>query len=141
MSCTTTKKGLTSVIFNCLSYNLTVISVNYILSHKWTHFQSNTREVDLDLTREQYMSDIYRLNDFLFHIGNYNYRIVSAIPEKALSYTTMLKPFDIYIWTSIVVSVASVLITMVAIEKNWDMLMGNLAGNSIHQCKCKQNSK
>ena len=80
MSCTTTKKGLTSVIFNCLSYNLTVISVNYILSHKLTHFQSNTREVDLDLTREQYMSDIYRLNDFLFHIGNYNYRIVSAIP-------------------------------------------------------------
>ena len=90
--------------------------------------------MDLDLTREQYMSDIYRLNDFLFHIGNYNYRIISAIPEKALTYKTMLKPFDVYIWTGIFVSVLSVLFTMVAIEETWGTWMGTAEKTSISQC-------
>ena len=80
------------------------------------------------------MSDIYRLNDFLFHIGNYNYRIISAIPEKALTYKTMLKPFDVYIWTGIVVSVLSVSLTMVAIEKTWGTWMGTAEKTSISQC-------
>ena len=82
------------------------------------------------------MSDTYRLNDFLFHIGNYHYRIISAIPEKALTYTTMLKPFDIYIWVFIVVSVLSVLLIMMAIEETWGTWMGTTGKTSIHQCMC-----
>ena len=95
--------------------------------------QSNAREVDLSLTRQFYLPDIYLLNDFI-DFGNYNFRIISAIPEKALTYTTMLQPFDTYIWTFIVISVLSVLITMVAIEETWGTWMETTMRASIHQC-------
>ena len=98
------------------------------------HLQSKQREVDVGLIRVQYTTDLYLLNDFI-DIGNYNLRIISAVPEKALTYTTMLKTFDTYTWTFIVISVLSVLITMVAIEETWGSWMGTAVRASIHQCR------
>ena len=81
------------------------------------------------------MTYVYRLNDFLFHIGNYDFSLLSARPEKTLGYTTMLKPFDIYVWIFIGISVISVMSVMVIIEKSFDTWVKNSSRSYIHQCK------
>ena len=81
------------------------------------------------------MSDIYRLNDFLFHIGNYNYRIISAIPEKTTDIATMIKPYDVYIRILIGISTIAVMLTMIAIEIITGVYMEEYVRSSIHQCK------
>ena len=85
--------------------------------------------------REIYLSDIYRLNDFLFHIGNYNFKLVTAIPEKMIGYATILKPYDIYSWAFIGLSVIAVMFTMVAIEHTSYTWIGQSAVSSLHQCR------
>ena len=99
------------------------------------YFQSNNRDTDLTLMREGYSTDAYRLNDYLFHIGSNNVKILTDIPEKALDYTTILKPYDIYIWMSIGVSVFAVMFTMVAISQTSSLWIENPARSSIHHCK------
>ena len=114
----------------------TILSV--LLSNKtivFMSFQSNNRDTDLTLMREMYLSDIYRLNDYLFHIGCLNFKISTAIPKKMFDYTTILKPYDIYIWISIGISVFAVIFTMVAISHTSRLWIENSAGSSIHHCK------
>ena len=98
------------------------------------HFQSNTREVDLAWTRDMYFHSLYSLNDYLFHIGNFDLVLVSAIPETTLNSTTMLKAFDIYIWIFICISLIIVIVTMVVIEKISTMWIGITGRVSLHQC-------
>ena len=102
------------------------------------YFQANIREVDLDLTREQYMHTIYRQNDFLFNIGSYDFIIASAIPEKTLDFATMLRPYDVYIWIFIIISVLAVTATMMVIEKTSCTWLGDSSTSSIHQCISKK---
>ena len=97
-------------------------------------FQSNNREVDLALARELYTSSTYRLNDFLFNMGTYDFIIASAKPEKTLGYATLLKAFDINTWILIGISVTAVTVTMVFIEYSSAKLIGNYSTKSIHQC-------
>ena len=86
------------------------------------------------LIREMYLFDTYRLNGYLFHIGSLNFIILTAIPERMLDYTTILKPYDIYIWILIFISVFAVMITMVAISQISILWIENSARRSIHQC-------
>lgn len=97
--------------------------------------QTNDREVDLGLTQEQYMSDIFRLNDFLFQVGEYNFNIVSAIPKTTLGFTTMLKAYDIYTWMFIGISVMGMMVMMVVIEKVSHAWIETSQAGSIHHCK------
>ena len=82
-----------------------------------------------------YLLDTYRLNDYLFHIGSLNFIILTANPERMLDYTTILKPYDIYIWMLILISVFTVMFTMVAISQTSSLWIENSARTSIHQCK------
>ena len=86
------------------------------------------------LIREMYLYDTYRLNDYLFHIGTLNFRILTASPKRMLDYTTLLKPYDSYIWMSIFISIFAVMFTMVAISHTSSTWIKNSARNSIHQC-------
>ena len=79
-------------------------------------FQSNEREIDIALARQQYRTDIYLLNDFLFHIGSYAIHIVQAIPKKKLSYAMIIRPFDGYIWIHIFISAGMIIVAFVVIE-------------------------
>ena len=79
-------------------------------------FQSNEREIDIALTQEQYRTDIYLLNDFLFHSGSYDLHIGQGIPDKKINYLTIFKPFDGYIWVYIGASVVIVFITFIIID-------------------------
>ena len=81
-----------------------------------------------------YKSAFYHLNDYLFNMGSHDLIIISAIPEKTLNYKTMLKIFDIYVWIFVSLSVISVTVTMVIIEKTSATWIGNSARKSIHQC-------
>ena len=89
------------------------------------------------LIREMYLFDTYRLNDYLFHIGSLNFIILTANPERMLDYTTILKPYDTYIWMLILISVFTVMFTMVAISQTSSLWIENSARTSIHQCKMK----
>ena len=84
--------------------------------------------------REYYLSEIFQRNDFLFHIGNYDNVIVSAMPEKMLNYATIFKPYDLYTWIFAGVSVLEVTVTMVAIETTSSAWIGNSGRISFHQC-------
>ena len=81
-----------------------------------------------------YLLDTYRLNDYLFHIGSYNFIISTAIPEKMMDYTTILKPYDIYIWMAIVISVFAVIFSMVIISRTSSLWITNSSRSSIHHC-------
>ena len=96
--------------------------------------------MDFVLTRTQYMLETYHLNDYLFHIGNYDFHIISAIPEKTTDFSTMLKPFDVYIWLFIGISTIAIMLTMMAIEMTFCAYMEKNARTSIHQCKCANGS-
>ena len=80
-------------------------------------FQSNEREIDIALARQQYRTDIHLLNDFLYHVGSYEIHIIQAIPDKKLTYAMIITPFDAYIWMYIGIAVVAVMISFVAIEK------------------------
>ena len=95
----------------CIEFLFDVVKTN-----KFMIIQSNEREIDIALARQQYRTDIYLLNDFLFHIGSYAIHIVQAIPNKKLSYAMILRPFDGYIWVYIVISAWVIMIAFVVIE-------------------------
>ena len=98
-------------------------------------FQANNREIDLALAREPYVTEIYRLNDYLFQSGEYNFLIISAKPEKTLGYTTMLKTYDVYTWMFIGISIVAVMLVMVVIEKVSSVWIERTSVSSIHLCK------
>ena len=55
-------------------------------------------------------------NDYLFTIGDLDHFIVTAIPNKALNYDTLVKPYDGYIWALIGISLATVIASFIIIE-------------------------
>ena len=67
-------------------------------------------------------------------MGSYDFGIISAIPEKSLNYATMLTAYDVYTWIFIMISVFTVTITLVAIEKVSALWLGYSNSTSIHQC-------
>ena len=81
-----------------------------------------------------YLFDVYRLNDYLFHIGSLKFRIWTASPEKKLDFTTILKPYDIYVWMLIGISIFAVIFTMVVISQTSSLWIKNSARSSIHHC-------
>ena len=79
-------------------------------------FQANNREIDVSLVREFYRPYISAQNDYLGTVGSYDFHTLSTPPEKALDYTTMVKPFDMRIWIATAVSLVTVMSTFVMIE-------------------------
>ena len=79
-------------------------------------FQANNREIDVALVREFYRPYINAQNDYLGTVGSYDFHTLSTPPEKALDYTTMVKPFDMRIWIATAVSLVTVMSTFVMIE-------------------------
>ena len=79
-------------------------------------FQANNREIDVSLVREFYRPYISAQNDYLGTVGSYDFHTLSTPPEKALDYTTMVKPFDMPIWIATAVSLVTVMLTFVMIE-------------------------
>ena len=97
-------------------------------------FQANRREVDLALVREPYShSNIPAHNDFLGLVGSYDLHFASGIPETSLNYATMFKPFDNYIWAFIALSLFSVILTFLVIDKVSTLWMTNSTKNSFYQ--------
>ena len=97
-------------------------------------FQANRRELDLAMVREYYgHKDIPAHNDFLGLVGSYEINFASAIPETTLNYATMFKPFDNYIWALIAISLISVILTFLVIDKVSALWMRNSTKNSFFQ--------
>ena len=79
-------------------------------------FQANNREIDLSLVRDFYRPYINAQNDYLGTVGSYEFHTLSTPPEKTLDYATMVRPFDMYIWILIGVSLLIVMLTFIMIE-------------------------
>ena len=80
-------------------------------------FQANDREVDLSFVREMYRPYINAQNDYLCTVGSYDFHTLSAPPETYLNYATMVKPYDVYMWALIAISLVVVIVTLIIIEK------------------------
>ena len=99
-------------------------------------FQANRRELDLAMVREYYgHKDIPAHNDFLGLVGSYDLHFASGIPETSLNYATMFKPFDNYIWALIAISLISVILTFLVIDKVSTLWMRDSTKNSFFQSK------
>ena len=79
-------------------------------------FQSNNREIDVSLVREFYRPYISAQNDYLGTVGSYDFHTLSTPPEKTLDYATVMRPFDMYIWILMGVSLVIVVVTFIMIE-------------------------
>ena len=79
-------------------------------------FQANNREIDLSLTRDFYRPYISAQNDYLGIVGSYEFHTLSTPPEKTLDYATVVRPFDMYIWILIGVSLVIVMLAFILIE-------------------------
>ena len=80
-------------------------------------FQANDREVDLSFVREMYRPYINAQNDYLGTVGSYDFHTLSAPPETYLNYATMVKPYGVYMWALIGISLVVVMVTLIIIEK------------------------
>ena len=78
-------------------------------------FQANDREVDLSFVREMYRPYINAQNDYLGTVGSYDFHTLSAPPETYLNYATMVKPYGVYMWALIGISLVVVMLTFIII--------------------------
>ena len=90
-----------------------MLNYTYIFTY---NFQSTNRDADLVLTRSVYRQGVTVYNDYLRPVGAYNYRFVSATPEKIQNYLTLINPFDGYVWAFLLASVVTVTITLIIID-------------------------
>ena len=98
------------------SYSMVSDSLFSLLVVYLSVFQANSREIDVSLVRELYRPYISAQNDFLGTVGSYDYHTLSTQPEKTLNHATMVRPFDMYIWILIGVSLLIVMLTFIMIE-------------------------
>ena len=68
------------------------------------------------MTRAVYRPSVALRNDYLRPLGTYDFRFISAIPDKIQNYLTLINPFDSYIWTFLLASVVAVSITFSLID-------------------------
>ena len=67
--------------------------------------------------RGDYAFGVPILRSYLGYTGGTHLYIVSAPPQKALDYATVIRPFDEYTWASVVTSVVAVMVALIAIDK------------------------
>ena len=79
--------------------------------------QANNRTADLVIGRCGYCASMGRLADYLAHMGSYDIYPLSGTPNKIQSYLTLVKPFDMLTWISVVVSVMATAMTLVMTDR------------------------
>ena len=68
----------------------------------------------------------YLGSDFVGHIGQYNLHFLSGAPKVKTSYATLLRPFDPQVWILLFVSIVAVSITLIFINKVYEMMSDDL---------------
>ena len=64
-----------------------------------------------------YFARSYTGSDFLGHVGQLNLYFLSGAPKIRTSYATLLRPFNSQVWGFLLVSIVSVSITLIFINK------------------------
>ena len=65
-------------------------------------------------------------SDFVGHVGQYNLHFLSGAPKIKTSFATLLRPFEPQVWVFLLVSIVSVSITLIFINKVYEMLSDDL---------------
>ena len=73
-----------------------------------------------------YTPNMHLGSDFIGHIGQYTLHFISGAPKVKTSYATLVRPFDTQVWIFLFVSIAAVSITLVFINKVYEMMSDDL---------------
>ena len=87
------------------------------------------------LTRSIYRQGITGYNDYLVPIGAWDFRFLSATPEKIQSYLTLITPFDGYVWAFLLASFVAVTVTLIIIDTVYASWTNTSKKDIIHQSK------
>ena len=75
--------------------------------------------MDLCLVRGFYSSGVFLQNDFIGPIGSYDFHIISGAPKERDDYLKLVRPFDYQTWACLMVSLVTVCISLILINKTY----------------------
>ena len=64
-----------------------------------------------------YHPTTYIGNDFIGPVGSYDLHLISGAPPERSEYLTLTKPFDSFTWVFTLISLVTVSIALICIEK------------------------
>ena len=77
-------------------------------------------------------------NDFIGPVGSYDLHLISGAPPERSEYLTLTKPFDSFTWVFTLISLVTVSIALICIEKlhaTWSKESDD--DDTVFHCKCK----
>ena len=73
------------------------------------------------------------LIDYLPPMYVYEFIMKSKRPDPLATFATIVYPFDIYIWTFMIISMILQFLMLIAMQKIWSSLSGNFSLNNFVQ--------
>ena len=104
-------------------------------------FQSNNRETDISMVRLAYARHRYLQNDFIGPVGSYDLHLISGPPPERSEYLTLTKPFDSFTWIFTMISLVSVSIALIIIEKLHATRSKESGDDTVFHCKCQSKTE
>ena len=100
----------------CGTYEQAALYLLFVTMPNIIFFQSVNRETDLMLARAPYSNGLYHKRDFTRPIGDISFHFMSRPPQPIQNYRTITNPFDIYIWSLLAASVASITVAFLIVD-------------------------
>ena len=85
-------------------------------------FQSQNRDSDLTLLQLNYEAVLESGNDFIGPVGRYDFHFLQGAPKVRSSYSTLIRPFDKYVWYFLLASVVAISFALIFINRVYSKL-------------------
>ena len=82
-----------------------------------------------------YLLSTYSGSDFIGPITTYDFHFLSGAPNIRNSYSTLLRPFDLYIWSWFLASVTVISFLLIIIDRIHNKISKQLVKEDTLQCK------
>ena len=89
-------------------------------------FQSQNRDSDLTLLQLNYEAVLESGNDFIGPVGRYDFHFLQGAPKVTSSYSTLIRPFDKYVWYFLLASVVAISFALIFINRVYSKLTKEL---------------
>ena len=89
------------------------------------------------MVRLGYARHRFMRNDFIGPVGSYDLHLISGAPPERSEYLTLTKPFDSFTWVFTLISLVTVSIALICIEKLYATWSKESYDDTVFHCKCK----
>ena len=93
------------------------------------------------MVRLGYARHRFMRNDFIGPVGSYDLHLISGAPPERSEYLTLTKPFDSFTWVYTLISLVTVSIALLCIEKLHATWSKEFADDTIFHCKYKSKTE